>query len=63
MASAALRESGLDPEIALEDVPGMTGQRLERAKQALRTSRARQTLAGATRMSDEAASGAPDFRG
>lgn len=60
---------GLDPEIALEDVPGMTGQRLERAKQALRMSRARQSLAGSTagpsRVSEESTGGASgaDFGG
>jgi hypothetical protein len=36
---------GLDPSIALEDVPGMTEQRLERAKASLQTQRARDLLA------------------
>jgi hypothetical protein len=36
---------GLDPAIALEDVPGMTEQRLARATKALRQKTARETLA------------------
>lgn len=36
---------GLPPEIALEDVPGMTGQKLERARAALREQRSQSDMA------------------
>lgn len=38
---------GLPPEIALEDVPGMTGAKLERVKKALARERTRKMMAGA----------------
>lgn len=43
--SKLVQSLGLDPAIALEDVPGFTGQKLDRAKVAMRRAQARQTIA------------------
>lgn len=48
---------GLDPAIALEDVPGMTEQRLKRAVRSLETKRARDLLASRGQATQQASSG------